>query len=189
MSRLATALLLLCLALPPGPCEARRLPASGSVEALFSPWDDTEAALIGVIAAARSSVLVQAYIFTSKPIARALIGAHQRGLRVEVLADAKMHQRPKGNVLPRLIRAGIPVAVETRYAAAHNKVLIIDADGEQPVVVTGSYNFTWSARHRNAENVMIVRDNAALAESYARNWARHRNEAHPVDVLLQPIAR
>lgn len=159
------------------------LTARGSVEIAFSPADDPEAALLRVIDRARETLHVQAYVFTSRPIAKALVAAHRRGVRVEVLADADMNRRGKGNAIPQLLEAGIPVAFETRYAAAHNKVLIADAEGGGCAVATGSYNFTWSANHRNAENLLILRDNCPLARAYLDNWRRHRADAAPVTRL------
>ena len=46
-----------------------------------------------------------------------------------------------------------------------------------PVVITGSYNYTWSAQARNAENLLLVRGNLALTKKYLDNWQRHRLEA------------
>ncbi|THF61456.1 phospholipase D family protein [Pseudothauera nasutitermitis] len=155
------------------------LPARGSVEVAFSPADDPEKVLVGVVDAARRSVHVQAYVFTSRPLAAALVAAHRRGVAVRVLADARMHQGGR-NALPTLLEAGIPVAFETAYAAAHNKVLIVDADGPGCAVVTGSYNFTWSASQRNAENILVLRDHCELAATYLRNWQEHRDRATPV---------
>lgn len=178
----ARALLLAALVLGAAPVAlARTLPAQGSAEVAFSPAGDPQAALLRVIATARATLHVQAYVFTSRPIADALVAAKQRGVRVEVLADAAMNRR--GNALGRLVGAGVPVAFETRYAAAHNKVVIADADGPGCAVATGSYNFTWSAGHRNAENLLILRDNCALAKAYLDNWHRHRAEATPVTRL------
>lgn len=169
--------------LPDGLFAAERLPAQGTVEVAYSPTDDAEALVLRVIDAARRSLHVQAYVFTSRPVASALVAAHRRGVRVEVLADAEMNSRAKGNAIPQLLAAGVPVAFETRYAAAHNKVLIADADGPGCAVMTGSYNFTWSAKNRNAENVLVLRDNCALAQSYLENWHRHRADATPVTRL------
>jgi hypothetical protein len=124
------------------------------------------------------SILVQAYVFTSKPIARALVAAHRRGVRVEVLLDAEMNRPSSLSVLPQLLEAGIPVAVETRYNIAHNKVIILDpASASHGAVVTGSYNFTRSARVANAENLLILRGNPALVRVFLDNWQRHRAEA------------
>lgn len=155
-------------------------PARGTVELAFSPANDPEAALIRVIRDARETLHVHAYVFTRKPIAKALIAAHRRGVRVEVLADANMNRRGKSNAVPLLLEAGVPVAFETGYAAAHNKVVIADADEAGCAVVTGSYNFTWSAKRRNAENLLILRGNCPLARAYLDNWRRHRADATPV---------
>lgn len=166
----------------------QRMPAKGSIEVAFSPRDDAEGALLRTIEAARDAIYVQSYSFTSRPLAAAL-WRQPNGVRVEVLADAQMNRRPKGNVLSRLVAAGIPVALETDYAAAHNKVMIIDPRGGRPAVATGSYNFTWSAANRNAENLLILRDNPVLAEAYLANWEQHRNRATAVDRNLEPVAK
>lgn len=159
------------------------LPATGRVEVAFSPHDDPQAMLTRVIASARKTIHVQAYVFTSQPIADALIAAHRRGVKVEVLADAGMNRRGTGKALPKLLEAGVPLAFETRYAAAHNKVVIIDAQGPGCAVVTGSYNFTWSARKRNAENMIVHHDNCALARHFLENWQVHRKDAEVVKHL------
>ncbi|MCC6657415.1 MAG: phospholipase D family protein [Rhodocyclaceae bacterium] len=157
----------------------RTLPAQGTVEALFSPWDDVEGALLRTLRAARESIHVQAFSFTSRPLAAALLEARARGVRVAVLADREQTQFMDNSRIPQLAAAGIEVALETRYAAAHNKILLIDAEGAAPVVVTGSYNFTWSAQAKNAENVLFLRGNRALMRRYLENWQRHRAEALP----------
>ena len=161
-----------------GPAIASEVvPGKGSIEVAFSPADDPEALIIRMIDDARAALQVHAYVFTSRNIAQAVVRAHRRGVRVEVLADAGMNGRERGNAIPQLLDAGVPVAFETEYAAAHNKVLIADADGPGCAVLTGSYNFTWSARNRNAENVLLVRDNCELARIYRANWAHHREKA------------
>jgi phosphatidylserine/phosphatidylglycerophosphate/cardiolipin synthase-like enzyme len=66
------------------------------------------------------------------------------------------------------------VWLETRYAAAHSKVMIIDAGTRDSAVVTGSFNWTAAAQRRNAENVLILRRNRDLARAYEANWRRHQ---------------
>ncbi|MBN8443614.1 MAG: phospholipase D family protein [Thauera sp.] len=181
--RAAGAGLVLALAAMAQAQASQRFSAQGEVEVAFSPRDDAEGVLIDVIREARKVVLVQAYVFTSKRIADALVAARRRGVKVEVLADARMNRRAQGNALPRLLEAGIPVALETEYSAAHNKLLIVDADGPGCAVVTGSYNFTWSAQNRNAENVLVLRQHCALTRAYRDNWLRHRAEATSISRL------
>lgn len=177
---------LLVLALLALPCHAQELPATGSVTVLFTPWDDAESALLREIGAARRSIHLQAFLLTSRSISRALIAAHERGVGVKVLADREMVAKGETTLVPQLAMAGIEVALETRYSAAHNKILLIDAEETHPVVITGSYNFTFSAQARNAENLLILRDHPALARRYLANWQRHRGDAVPYPEVVAP---
>ncbi len=156
---------------------AAPLPATGTVEVLFTPWDDAEGAIIRALGKARESIHVQAYLLTSRSIAKALQDAKGRGVAVEIVADREMLEKSDKSLLPLLAEGGIPVWLETRYAAAHNKVLLIDAAQADAVLITGSYNFTWSAQARNAENLLILRGNPALVRRYLDNWRRHRDDA------------
>jgi phosphatidylserine/phosphatidylglycerophosphate/cardiolipin synthase-like enzyme len=160
-------------------CTAAPLPAAGTVEVMFSPWDDAEGALLQAIDGAKKTIRVQAFLFTSRPLAKALIDAHRRGIDVAVLADREMLRKGDNSQVPRLAAAGIPVWLEVRYAAAHNKVMLIDAAEADGIVATGSFNYTYSAQARNAENLLLLRGNRALAAAYLKNWRRHRAEALP----------
>lgn len=154
-------------------------PAQGTVQVAFSPWDDTERLLIEAIASAKNQILVQAYMLTSRAIATGLIDAKQRGVDVKILADNRQHEESIGSLLSLLAQNKIPVWLETRYRNAHNKVLVIDASGKHPTVITGSYNFTRSANTVNAENVVIFRNNHSLTKRFAKNWERHWHQAIP----------
>lgn len=179
MKLIGPAFLLLALLVALAPLQAQDLPAAGTVEVLFTPWDDAEAALLNAIDKARDEIHVQAFLFTSRNLAQALRAAHRRGIRVRVLADHGMTVKGENSRIPELAAAGVEVRLETRYASAHNKILLIDAESAHPVVITGSYNFTFSAQARNAENLLILRDHPALALRYLANWRRHHDEAIP----------
>ena len=80
------ALLLLPLCLLPG-CPGSSRPASqpvtpANVAVYFSPNGGCTEAIVASLRAAKQSVLVQAYSFTSAPIAEALVNAHRRGVKV-----------------------------------------------------------------------------------------------------------
>lgn len=170
-----------CAALPAGDLLAfDTLPqadvARGTLQAAFAPWDDIEGLVINLIDQTQAQVLMQAYLITNKKIASALIAAHRRGVDVRLLADATQ-SHDSATKVPMLAAAGIPVWLETRYQNAHNKVLVIDAATAAATVVTGSFNFTWAAQHKNAENILIARNNPPLAARYALNWERQRQQA------------
>ena len=121
-----------------GTAPAQILPAQGTLEAAFAPWDNIEARLLDALAVARHQILVQAYIFTSKPLTLALIASHQRGVDVRVLLDAGQLSHIGKERLAMLQAVGISVRLETAYKNAHNKVIIIDAGTDDATLITGS---------------------------------------------------
>lgn len=113
----------------------------------------------------RQSLLIQAYSFTSAPIAKAVAQAKGRGVDVRVIVD-KSQVGDRYTVATFLKNAGVPVWVDDRPAIAHNKVMIFD----QAAVFTGSFNFSKSAQERNAENGLVLRGDASLVQAYTDNW-------------------
>jgi len=64
-----------------------RTDAEGHVKVYFTPGDSPTAAIVETLNNAKESVHVQAYSFTSAPIAAALKRAHDRGVTVMVILD------------------------------------------------------------------------------------------------------
>ena len=154
-----------------------RYRATGSVEVAFTPGDRIDRLLIAAIDAARSEVLVQAYSFTDHAIARALVRARARGVAVRVVADREQARALPQNVLAELAAGGVEAWLDGNFQAAHNKVIVIDAETPHATTITGSYNFTIAAQRNNAENVIVLRDNAAVARAYRQNWEQLRASA------------
>ena len=152
---------------------------SGTIEYAFSPEDDAAGLAVSAIDAARSQVLVQAFSFTHERIAAALIRAHRRGLDVQVIADPGQIELIDHNVVGLLATGGVPVFTDGAHLSAHNKIIVIDARSDQPVLVTGSFNFTFAAQFRNAENLLVFRGNHELARAYQDNWDRHHSHSAP----------
>jgi phosphatidylserine/phosphatidylglycerophosphate/cardiolipin synthase-like enzyme len=150
----------------------------GSVQVAFTPHEPADALLVGVIDSARNQILVQAYTFTYRKFASALLAARRRGVEVVVLADRDQTLR-QPSVIASLAAGNLPVLLDGQHESAHNKVMIIDADAPDCAVVTGSYNFSFSAQHRNAENLLVLRGIPALCEKYRANWSLHRVHSLP----------
>ena len=168
MKRLVLPLLLL-LALAAG-CDIKLGPMP-PVEVYFSPRGGCTEAVVRELDAARQTVFVQAYSFTSKEIAVALDNAQARGVVVHVILDKSNIKDKTYSDADFLAHHGISVLIDDKHAIAHNKIMIID----RQVVITGSFNFTNQAEHSNAENLLVIHD-PVLAERYLANW--HDHEAH-----------
>ena len=55
------------------------------------------------------------------------------------------------------------------HAIVHSKVVVIDPFSPDPVVITGSHNFSSAASSKNDENFIIIKGDRHLAEAYAVN--------------------
>lgn len=156
--------------------------STAQVRALFSPDDDVAGQIIAAIRQARRQVLVQAFSFTHEGIARALIEAHRHGVDVRLIADREQTENMARGQVPGIARAGVPVWLDGEHQSAHNKVMVIDAGLPAAQVITGSFNFTRAAQHKNAENVVFISGSASLAQDYAANWQRHLAHARPLAI-------
>jgi phosphatidylserine/phosphatidylglycerophosphate/cardiolipin synthase-like enzyme len=136
-------------------------------EVCFTPGGDCTGVIVRELALAKHTVRMQAYSFTSAPIAKALVQANERGVHVEAILD-RSNVTGRYSGLTFLVHAGIPTSVDSKHAIAHNKIIVIDDE----VVITGSFNFTTAAQKHNAENLLVLRDHA-LAARYVANWRLH----------------
>lgn len=149
-----------------------------SYSVCFTPYEDCTQQVVNAVDNAVSTIWVQAYSFTSRPISDALVMAKERGVNVNIIFDKSILDHNRGTAW-FLVRHGIPVWIDNQLAIAHNKVMIID----QTRVVTGSFNFTYSAQNNNAENLLII-DDGKLAQKYLQNWQKRQAVSTPL--VLSP---
>jgi len=157
---------------------AVQAPAGSQIEVAFSPNKGSEDLVVKAIRSAKSSIRVAAYSFTAPVVVEALLGAKKRGVDVRVVVDYKNNfvEGCGGNgackgkhAVGALQNAGVPVRVIKAFAIYHNKFLVVD----MAHVETGSYNYSVAAATRNAENVMVIWNNPALAKAYNDEWESH----------------
>jgi phosphatidylserine/phosphatidylglycerophosphate/cardiolipin synthase-like enzyme len=151
--------------------------AAGTPAVYFSPNGGAERALVECLDAARKEINIAVYTFTSRTLAKAVIRAHERGVKVAVILDgndesdySKGFYLQRHGVTVRYAR-GLPLPKKKyRFGLMHNKFAIID----DHTVITGSFNWTASAQCWNRENLLIV-DDPVLArrfqEEFKRIWA------------------
>jgi phosphatidylserine/phosphatidylglycerophosphate/cardiolipin synthase-like enzyme len=157
---------------------------AGTIEnTCFTPRSKCAPLIESEIGLAKHDIAVQAYSFTSAPIADALIQAHERGVKVTVILD-KSQRRAKNSQIKRLLNAGIPVFIDTKVSIAHNKVIIIDND----IVITGSYNFTNNAENKNAENLLVIKGQDT-ALKYHGNFDIRLGQSTPVEGKAAQLTR
>jgi phosphatidylserine/phosphatidylglycerophosphate/cardiolipin synthase-like enzyme len=146
---------------------------SAEIQVYFSPHGGCTDAIVSAVNDAKKTVLVQAYSFTSAPIAKALIEAHRRGVDVRVILD-KTNRTRNYSVADLLLHEGVPTWIDIVHTIAHSKVIIIDGG----TVITGSFNFTKAAEDHNTENLLVIHD-PGLARKYTENWDICQKQAEP----------
>ncbi len=149
---------------------------SSEIEVYFSPKGGCTDAIVRELAKAKGAIHVQAYSFTSAPIAKALTDAQKdRDVAVSVILD-KSQRTEKYSEADFLAHQGAAVWIDSKHHIAHNKIIVIDRE----TVITGSFNFTKAAEEHNAENLLVIHD-PALAIKYLANWQTHCDHSEPYE--------
>lgn len=153
-----------------------RVPASGTIEIAFAPLPQRSAERLvkKIIDSANLSVVMAAYQMTSKPIADSMCAAAMRGVAVTAVLDQKSNPHGQSNSKrDYLTECGVYVRTDARYPIMHDKFMVVD----NRHVETGSFNYSFAAAERNAENALVVWNNPAMAEQYQTEFERLFNEA------------
>ena len=164
--------LVLALALLASPARA-----DPSISVAFSPGGST-AAVIQAINESQHVLRLAGYGFTSPPIAQALIAAYSRGVDIKIVLD-KSNLTAKRTEAAEVSQAGIPVRIDSHYPIMHSKYLVIDGR----TVEMGSFNFTTQAA-KNAENLIVLRDDPTIAAVYEQNWEGLWVESQPYEAPM-----
>ena len=93
-------------------------------------------------------------------------GTNQKPLHLEIVQPQGV-AHPFANFAEEVTRKQF--LSEVGHAIIHSKVVVIDPFSDDPVVISGSHNFSISASAKNDENFIIVKGDKELAEAYAVN--------------------
>lgn len=147
--------------------------AEAGISVYFSPQTDCHRLIINHIRMAQKSISVQAYSFTSETIAKALVEAHKRGVKVTVVLDAEKAEKSEG---AWMAKRGIGTYIDTRHEKAHSKIILID----DATVITGSFNFSDDRADEVSDNVVVITGKPKLAAAYVENFDRHLKHSKPL---------
>ena len=122
-------------------------------EVYFSLYDNPQKEIIKNINQAEAFINMAMYIFTDREIALPLVKAQERGVKVRLYLDKEQveYQYSQSRFL---VQGGIKTRISSNKYIMHNKFAIID----NRILLTGSYNWTFSANNRNDENLMVIDD-------------------------------
>ena len=162
---------ILALIAPAPPVRGQSAAATGSVTVYFTPQDRPGDAVVRAFNGARRQIVAAIYEFTLSDVAGALIAAQTRHVDVRVIMDENA-SKDRGSQYFRLSQAlgsrlRRRAGLDGVSGIVHNKFAVVDGAR----VLTGSFNWTYSAEDRNWENLVVI-DSPTVAQAYVRQFQR-----------------
>jgi phosphatidylserine/phosphatidylglycerophosphate/cardiolipin synthase-like enzyme len=140
------------------------------VESYFSPTDLTAFEVWDELADADETIHFAMFFWTDELLSRRVADRMQAGVEVYRVWD----QLGAANVSSQdemLCAARARVGIENLPGKVHHKFAVIDVEGDDPVVIVGSTNWTEAGAYDNDENKLILHGRE-LARAYDVEWQR-----------------
>ncbi len=140
------------------------------LESYFSPTDLVAFEVWDELANADQSIHFAMFFWTDDLLTERVVERLGAGVEVygvwDQLGAANAYSADEA-----LCDAGARIKVEDFAGKVHHKFAVIDAEGSDPTVILGSYNWTLSGAYDNDENTLIIHDRD-LARAYYEEWER-----------------
>jgi phosphatidylserine/phosphatidylglycerophosphate/cardiolipin synthase-like enzyme len=141
------------------------------IQNYFSPTDHTTEQIVTAINSADHTLDIAIFTFINNDIGDAVIAAKNRGVTVRCIIENISYI---GSEYNNLINNGIIVlSHENIPYDFHHKYCVVDAlnSDSDPLVVTGSHNWTNSAEDDYDENILIIH-NEIIANQYLEEFSK-----------------
>ena len=166
-------------------------------ECYFSPTDNVNATIVNKIKTAESDIEGAVMLITRKEMAYAITDLAKAGVTASMLVNSKEDCAPTSGTPPvadyAIVNAfasslGAGFKDYTGGGVMHNKYLIVDQSNtaSDPMVLTGSHNWSASANNYNDENSVVIHD-AAIANIYYQNFNKIAKSSNVI-TDLRPAA-
>ena len=151
-----------------------------TVEVWFSPNEDAMGRILELIDAAQERVSFTIFAFTKDQVGSAYIRKHEQLAEAGLITDgdlsygvsgvidqSQLHSNGQYHEVYRLLGADIPLMLDGNDASRqpgdyqagggrlHSKTMVIDPDGDNPLVISGSFNWSSSATISNDEFLLV----------------------------------
>lgn len=165
-------------------CAGPGAAGEGFLPVFYNPGNAGFAILADTLKAAQTSLELCIFALSDDRLAGIVLGLHQRGVMVRVIADDDMHKSMSTSDLGAMQEAGIEVRFDRKKFHMHHKFAVIDSK----VCLHGSLNWTTGALRNNRENIIITKCGhivKSFAAEYERLWAAFA-DGNPIDESLAP---
>jgi hypothetical protein len=156
-----------------------------TVELYFSPKDNAGTHLQNAINTANDDLFFGIYAFTDNSIANLINTKYNAGINVRGIMDVFSQTYTPYTTLNSVL--GSNMIVYNSTGLYHNKIMIVDAfdSTSDPLVCTGSFNWSLSAETSNDENSIIVHD-PFIANQYYQSLCQNFTDFGGIPCIAAP---
>lgn len=142
------------------------------VQVYFSPTDNATSQLQNAISTANYELFFGIYTFTDNNVATAIKNKILSGVMSKGIEDSFSQSYTPYNTLSPTMNTNLKVY--TGSAIYHNKMLLVDPlhPSSDPIICTGSYNWSSSGTNSNDENMVVVHD-AIVSNQYYQSFCKN----------------
>ena len=143
------------------------------VESYFSPTDGVNARIVQVINTADKDLSIATMLITRTEMADAIATRKTAGVAVNVITNAFGNNSSVVNPILSNSLGTHNTSDEVSAGILHHKYMVVDqnAPASDPMVLTGSHNWSAAADNENDENTLVIHD-ATIANIYYQNFAQ-----------------
>lgn len=120
-------------------------------EVLFSPGQDIPENIAFHLSHAKKTIDLCVFTISDDLLSTCLKNAKEKGIKIRIITDNNK-MTDTGSQIKELARCGIEIKVDNSKYHMHNKFGLIDGR----IAFTGSYNWTYTAKAYNQENLVIT---------------------------------
>jgi phosphatidylserine/phosphatidylglycerophosphate/cardiolipin synthase-like enzyme len=145
------------------------------VDVMFSPGDNVSQRIVNYLGDAQESVYFCILSFTRNEIGYAMQDAHNAGAAVRGVFNEEGNEYSEWSTM---LGWGADIHTDLGSGILHHKYMVLDSENPDidPVVLTGSYNWSNSAEYENDENVVAIH-NHSIANLYLQEFAARYHES------------
>lgn len=156
-----------------------------SIEVYFSPKDNNALHLQNSISTSNFDLFFGVYTFTDNNVANLIKTKYNNGVFVRGIIDENsLPYNAYATLNPVLGSSMITFSGSALY---HSKVMLIDALNPEsdPIVFTGSFNWTSQAQNSNDENTIVIH-NASIANQYYQSLCKDYTNLGGIPCVAAP---
>jgi phosphatidylserine/phosphatidylglycerophosphate/cardiolipin synthase-like enzyme len=125
--------------------------------------------LLQVLCESKNEILIAVYWFTNQELFDCLVSQLSKGIRIKlIIHNDYINNRETGLPFQDLIDLGCEFYFSDSENPMHNKFCIIDGR----ILINGSYNWTYFAEIKNRENILVIREEKEVVESFIEEFKR-----------------